>query len=775
MTNTVLPIRVRFVCATVLTLFTAFILCEVPASVAAVCSVVVTVQIITGACMYQFYLVGRQASLYEYLAIGFALGSASSVFTALICRSFLSPTIGWMIPTILMALSFVLGKRKLLTAHQNEPEGRLFECLAISTIACLYLAQDSHWPVSIFACGVFIYIGSVSRHHNRWLLIIVKSTAYIAALAFFLNGITNRPPFWTYVTDDFRVFESLSHSIWNFGPQDQYGTLGTIGAQYHFATYAYSGLLDMVSGAQTFVVLNQVMLVLSALLVSTMVWIFIKREGSKYLALSFILAAMFPLFFDYSYTSPSYCFGLFFYLAGVFFWTDRIHQVRIVPRIFIGSILTAFIITTKISNMPTILSGLGLLAIYAFFSRPIWRNAALINFAISSITAGVYFLLFLANGRTSSQINSMYPFGFARQLAGDLVLLNDSSVRVIASLVYTSIYLVLPIVGTISFLFITRKTASPLLVFSIPAIPILVVAALFGGQDSSGYFVKSCLGLLNIVLLVGISKFFSTAALTRFGQSSILLLAVVAGSVGVIAHQLISRFNGGSQNELLIRSLLLSHWLVALALTIFWYPFQRFFASCKRHTFVVGFLVAELMCFAGVESILLDDLTKGPELTSAESSIAIGTADEISVGTWIRQHTPKHSLIATNHFCGTQCTGPDWFENDYQNLDDTYNYPPSSTGYGGFDFILSDYAERRFFIEGSRFLLVNGMPREEVRERMKLVLDFANIPNPETIQSLKDLGVDYFVLEKNTTEAKLFNHLSTIVYENSSYLVLLFN
>jgi hypothetical protein len=425
--------------------------------------------------------------------------------------------------------------------------------------------------------------------------------------------------------------------------------------------------------------------------------------------------------------------------------------------------------------MPTVICGLGLLAIYALFFKPLWRNGALINFIAATGTAGLYFLFFLANGRTSSQINSMYPFGFARQLAGDLVSVNDASFRIIASLIYTSIYLVLPIVGAISFLLLFRKTVSPLLIFSIPAVPILIITALFGGQDSSGYFVKSCLGLLNIVLLVCISRYFSSHKLIMFRQSSILLLTVTSGVAGIIAHQLISRFNGGSQNEVLIRSLLLSHWLVALVLALIWYPFQQLFKASIKHTFVIGFIVAELSCFAGVELMMLDRLTKGAELTSAESFVALGTKDEMSVGKWIRQHTPPHALVATNHFCGAQCTGPNWFENDYKNLDDTYNYPPSSTGYGGFDFILSDYAERRFLIEGSRFLLVNGMPREEVRERMKLVLDFANAPNAETIQSLKDVGVSYFVLEKNATQAKLFNQETTIVYENLNYLVLLFN
>jgi len=770
-----LPIRARVIWATFAVLFTAFILCQVPLTVAAICAVVVVVQTATGACIYQSYLVDKRAHQFEYLTIGFAIGSATSVFTALICRSFLSPALGWMIPTALMMIWIVFGKKKVSIVNRDESESLLLEVLAISTITFLYLAQDSHWPTSIFMCGVFILIGCSWRHHNRRLSIIFKSIVGFGALVSFLNGIRNRPPFWTYITDDFRVFESLSRSIWNFGPQDPYGTLGTIGAQYHFATYAYSGLLDRLSGAQTFIVLNQVMLVLVALLVSTMVWAFIKRDGGKSLALNFLLAAMFPLFYDYSYTSPSYCFGLFFYLAGVFFWTDRGEQTRIIPRIFIGSILTAFVITSKISNMPAVICGLGLLAIYALFFKPLWRNSVVINFCTSLSISAIYFIFFLANNRTSSQVKSIYAFGYARRIAGDLVSINDSSLRITASLMYTSIYLVLPIVGIAFFLLKYRKSVSPLLIFALPAVPLVLITALIGGSDASGYFVLSCLALLNIALLVHLSKYFHTSLWSLRRQFPLYLLVATACAGGIIAHRMISRFNGGSQNEVLIRSLLLSHWLVALALTIAWYVLQKLLKNVTRHQFVIGFLVAEIVCFAGVEGMLLDRLTKGAELTVAESSIALGTEDEISVGTWLQQNTPEQTIIATNHFCGIQCYGPNWFENNYGNLDDTYLFPQSPTGYGGFDFILSDYAERRFLIEGSRFLLVNGMPRQEVRERMNLVLDFANDPNTQTLQSLTTHGVNYFVLEKKATNATGFDQFGTMVFENNSYKIIKLN
>ena len=170
--------------------------------------------------------------------------------------------------------------------------------------------------------------------------------------------------------------------------------------------------------------------------------------------------------------------------------------------------------------------------------------------------------------------------------------------------------------------------------------------------------------------------------------------------------------------------------------------------------------------------MLLDRLTKGPELTASESATAIGTTDEIAVGQWLRTNTEKSSLIATNHFCGPACSGADWFENDYQRLNDTYIFPESPTGYGTFNFSLSDYAERRFLIEGARFLLVNGMPREDVRVRMNAALAFANEPDGESLGSLQNFEVDYFVIYKQSTTKRDWGLLASKLYENDTFVVL---
>ena len=763
------PISLRSVGIALAVLFGAFLLSEVPPVVAAICTLVVGVQTLTGVRSYQRYLGSATVTIFEYISIGFAIGAALSVLSALFLRPILNPSIGWVIPSIIVLAVSKIDRDHPIRARFDSTG---IEWLGVVSIAFLYLAQDSHWPTAVFSAGTCVFIAFTCRPKKVW----IRTSVFTVATAGFIGGIVasihNRPPFWHYLTDDFRVFESLSRSIWDYGPQDEFGTLGTIGAQYHISTYAYSGLLDRISGASTFIVLNRAMLVLTALLLSTIIWAFFRRDGGKNRMINLGLAAMFPLFFDYSFTSPSYCFGLFFYLVGVFFWTDHQHRVKPWLQVFVGFLITVFIMTTKISNMPVVLSGLGVLALYALARKPSWAKSALINFATTLITTGIYFFLFLANGRTSSQLESMYAFGYARRIAGDLVTISDPVTRISASLMYTSLYLVLPIFAVLYFFSLHRRLHPQLLIFVLPAIPLVLITAVFGGADASGYFVLASLGVLNISLIVFLSNYLSDFNWRERHNQQIAGFALIAGLLSLLTHRIVAYFNGGTANEILIRSILQSHWVSALLLSFITYGLFRLSKSKKKHPFLILFLVAEIMSFALIEVMLLDRLTKGPELTASESATAIGTADEIAVGRWLRTNTDKSSLIATNHFCGPACSGADWFENDYLRLNDTYIFPESPTGYGTFNFILSDYAERRFLIEGARFLLVNGMPREDVRERMNVALAFANEPSNTSLSSLQDFGVDYFVVDKQSTAQRDWGLSTSKLYENETFAVL---
>jgi hypothetical protein len=757
-----------------LVLFFCLIVSEVPVFLCIKATIAIVIQAYAGAAIYKQFTHPRRPTDLEITVTGLAIGVALSTLCDIALRTTIGFQFGWLFPALVIVISSIArGSKSTVATAQVNSSHKASTLLPIATIAFLYLGQDSVWPLWVFAGGVVIWIAvSFPKHLRsaaiRWILVVVGAISI--STSFF-----NRPPFWWYTTDDFRVFEALSISVTKFGPNNAMGALGTLGAEYHFMTYAFSGMTDAIIGAPTFLVLNHLMPMLTALLLSATIWMFIERDGGNRRVPNFILASLFPIFFDYSFTSPSYCFGLFFYLIAIFFWTDNRNATKLIWRIPLNFVFAIFVITTKVSNLPTVLSGLACIAGYGVLRRQAWAKISLVNFLVTTNTCFVYFVLFLANSRTSSQISSSYVFGFAQNLVGDISTVDDRPTRILVGLLITSIFLVLPILGSILFLAYKWASATMLCLIVLPSIPLVIISALFGGHAASGYFVLSSLNLLNIALIIGVSHYVDRFSVLDFARTrfALLFIAIVISTYVIRALQI--RSNGGGQNPILIRALLSAHWIPSVFIAVLFILFRKKVRPNIRHMFLFAVIVAELTFFATISFQTKGVLTKGPELTGAESAVAIGTPDQIDVGIWIREHLPESAVLASNYFCENACRGANWFEEDFKLLDETYNFPPSPNGYGSFDMILPLYAERRFLIQGSRFLLVNGMDRNEIRSRMSATLQFANKPSPNSLATISDAGVQYFVIDRKATDQESWEAFAKELYRNSTFIVLELN
>lgn len=752
-------------------LFLCLIFVEVPLWLALKAVLAISVQVFAGVSLYRYFVQPRNPSPLEKLVLGGALGIAFSTICDMSLRTTTGFDFGWALPACVVVLVHLFANSNTSTEPIiGGPRDRSASLLPIISIAFLYLAQDSVWPLWLFLGGTCIYT-ALCLPRGSLLSRIRLPLVIITGISIFMS-VNNRPPFWWYITDDFRVFESLSISITKFGANNPMGALGTLGMEYHFMTYAFSGMTDAIINAPTFLVLSQLMPMLTAMMLSAILWLFIERDGGIKKLPNFVLAAMFPLFFDYSFTSPSYCFGLFFYLVALFFWTDSRASAKWLLRIPINILLTIFILTTKVSNLPTVLTGLACVAGFGIIRHKEWRLIATINFLSSTATALLYFIFFLANSRSGSQLSSAYPFGFAQRIAGDISTVDDQPTRVLVGLLVTSIFLVLPILGSILFIIRKRSTSPMFICFLITAVPLMLIMALFGGHASSGYFVLSSLNILNIALIISLSSFFAESNILEIAKKRvwILISAMILVSYGIQALQV--RSNGGGQNPILARALLSSHWIPSFFVALIWCLFQSNIRRNVKHLLLVATIIAELSFFTKISFQSRSQLTKGLELTREQASIAIGTPDQIDVGVWIRKNIPKDALLASNYFCENGCNAVNWFEEDFKLLDETYNFPPAPNSYGSFDMIIPLYAERRFLIQGSRFLLVNGMDRNEIRRRMKATLDFANNPTSLALKSLSDYGVSYFVIDTNATDCTSWLPFAEKIYANSSYTVL---
>lgn len=757
-------------------LFAMLLVAEVPLQIALIATAVVAIQTFTGIIIYCWSAPNRKSPLAESISIGFAIGAAISTLSYLLIAELTDRTFawsaGWLTPAfVIMVIKLRNPNRdnlKISSPGNFSPT----DLLLIVAVAFLYLGQDFRWALPVFVSGICLYVAQSLRHLRHIKFFVVRIALIAVSVAEMTRGLLGRSPFWWFITDDFQVFEALSSTITKFGPTDPFGALATIGMKYHIMTFAYSGHLTALTNSPPFMILNHVLPVITALMISAIVWSFIDRDGGKSMVTNTFLICIYPVFFDYSFTSPSFCFSLFFFLVAIFFWTDR----RVIParisQILITALLTIFIITTKISNLPMIIGGLASLTIAGFALKKGWKWIAATNFTTALITISLYSVMFLANNRTSRQINSMYLFGYAHRLAGDLATMSVRSYRITATLLYTSLYLIIPIFGLILFMFRERKETPPLLVFSLPAIPLAIGVALIGGHDVTGYFILSALNVLNLVLIIGISREITIQSRsTRNNLSTVLLVSSAAG-VGVIIYRLLPKYNGGTDESILVRSFLSAHWIAAMVTaTIFTLLFYRRIEN-KRSFYFLSILIAGIAITATFGVINATDLSKGPDLTQSESSVALGTPDEVSTGLWLRANTNTSTIIASNHFCGRTCTGMKWFDEDMSQLKDSLIIPKTETSFGGSNFILSDYARRRFLIEGTRFLLVNGIEKQDAIQRMSASLNFANSPDAIALEVLKDYGVTYFVVDKQSTAHANWSAYSNTVFENETFLIL---
>ena len=757
-------------------LFVMLLMAEVPLRIALIASAVVAIQTFTGIIIYSWSAPNRKSPLAESISIGFAIGAAISTLSYLLIAELTDRTfawsVGWLTPafviTIVKLRNRNQGNLKISSPGNFSPN----DLLLIVAVAFLYLGQDFRWALPVFVSGICLYGAQSLRHLGQTKFLVVRIALIAVSVAAMTRGLLGRSPFWWFITDDFQGLEALSSTITKFGPTDPFGAQATIGMKYHIMTYAYSGHLAALTNSPPFMILNHVLPVITALMISAIVWAFIDRDGGRSVVTNMFLVSIYPVFWDYSFTSPSRCFSLFFLLVAIFFWTDRRVTPLIRYQIPITALLAIFIITTKISNLPMIIGGLASLTIAGFALKKSWKWIAATNFTTAFLIILIYSAMFLVNNRTSRQINSMYLFSQAYALAGDLVNMSSRPYRITATLLYTSLYLAIPIFGLIYFLFRERKDTPPLLAFSLPAIPLAIGVAFFGDKSNTGYFILSALNVLNLVLIIGISREIWNERRSSTNYRKIVLLSSSAAGAGVFIYRLLPKYNGGTDESILVRSFLSAHWITAIVTaTIFMLLFFRRIEN-KRSFYLFSILITGITITATFGAITATNLSKGPDLTVSESSIALGTPDEVSTGLWLRANTKTNTIIASNHFCGRACTGTKWFDRDMSQLGDSLSIPRTETGFGGTNFVLSAYARRRFLIEGTYALLAGGIEKQDAIQRMSASLNFANSPDAVVLETLKDYGVTYFVVEKQSTAHTNWEAYSNTVYENETFLIL---
>lgn len=392
------------------------------------------------------------------------------------------------------------------------------------------------------------------------------------------------------------------------------------------------------------------------------------------------------------------------------------------------AVLLAAVAGTKANVIPGLLAGLVLFAAADFALRRRLRRGVVEALALGAVIFGAIYLLMYRGGGNSREFD-IVPLHFGRLLAG------NHSDAVAALMTLPGLIVILaPLVG-IAGLFAVRGWRLPpaqllLACMFVPGLVLYMALAQPGGPEV--YFV-----LYGFLAAVPLSAFGITAVLERVPVERAQLMRWLLMGVGVMAAAALigaaalHERDGRTAFPAAITAFL----LVGLAIAIALYIGARRFSVSDRRVGVVGMAIPLILFVSFVDYPLDTGWRLGsrwsrgaPAWHEAIPFRESGLTRDLRAGLlWVRDHTPKSSVIAVNNMF----------------------IQPGFSRY----FYYAAFSERRTYIEGwdysERGLRTQrGEPLpDDLQQRVRTSWSAA-LGDPQALDVLRADGVDYLVIDR---------------------------
>ena len=407
-----------------------------------------------------------------------------------------------------------------------------------------------------------------------------------------------------------------------------------------------------------------------------------------------------------------------------------------------GACLMAFAaFYSKMTNTPQ-LSFLVLTVVFFHITRRGWVSlkqlSSEIIFLLTSVCLFVWTTVF--NSDAKGSINVISLAGFAYERVGSLQGLTTWYERYFAVVLVTGRYVLLPTIACLAVWKLANHRSEPLVHLLIPVSASALILCIITGRGNMGYFSTAALQtsyLLTLMIACRLSE-------NNFSIRIYKLFFFLGIMFGVIAIRIAQRFNGGSFQDIAGTALGKSNLLLVAVfpLLCFCLPSTRSYVRYHKPKFVIPLLLFFLVGAVVGQGVMdMRRPIRGPELSNSDFAIALGTTSEREIGFWLKNNTPTYSLIASNH-----------------GIDDT-------------KFMLPIFSERRFLIQGARF--VGSIQSSEwVLSRVELTKNFAADPSESHTRALISAGVDYFVIDLRSSKLSRMDFKLNPIFESNEFLVL---
>ena len=762
-----------FVTTSVLT-----ILADTPVPISLLVSLIIAVQVVTGARMWMWIRQNETLSLPELIGIGIAFGS----FAAMICSQALRTTplndFAWLIPTVIVALlsaiSFKRPTSPPVVLQRLTPLELMFILTAIPSALTYWWFWL--WPLIIIPFLVY-YINNRNTHRNLyWGVLAITCSALLLAAQYLRNLNT----FWWMWSHDQVFLEAMSTSVAKWGPVENIHTVG-IEFKYHWFSLAWSGMTSAAAGAQPFVVSTKFLPIISMLGAVLLVWASVKTLTKSRFASMF--AVVIFIFNDNLlntspvrlFHSPTYLFAVVWMLAFVFIFIKSLNG-----HVRFSSLLLAIMLFAcfggKVSHGAVTAAGFGLAALIGL----IWRQShAITRFLLqtsamlAATVVAAYVLLYRGQTFGSGNMLSLafgrvgIEAGIAAKESSFLMLLL-STLTVIAA--FAPIFVAsTPPVGAINW----KLRTDFHFIWGVGIASFILVSIFdqdFGGQV---YFVQSALAIAPIFAAISIFEKISHSSIRIF-STAVMSMACVGALAALIGfktwfwlpaiidphriHLVITFTNAvGFLFIALIAPPLVSRLVKS--------PQTHIHSQVLRVILLVS-MVISLGVIRRIDNFYSFSHHDQPPATSPD--LIQGSIDHVTALTWLRNNSDSNDIIATNRFCipGLDYCNPKWT-------------------------IVSALSRRRMLIEGYSYGQIRntsipqdpslplwaqeaGQPPES-QNRLKFSIEFAEYPTQINADFLISRDVSWVVVDHAAQKSGVrdWSPFGTIAFQNNAITIVL--
>ena len=759
------------------------IVADTPITVALISTGFIAIQVFVGGLI--FVALSKKTDLLwqEFCGLGLVIGSLLTIALDQIFRQTFIANFAWTLSLLTMLL-IPKSKEFFLSTATEKNQTRLTDLLIILAAGFLFISSDWFWalPLVVFVIATVVWFESTS--YRRYATVAAIISAPISIVSIF-----TRPNGWWVEDSDLALNEAISQTLKVWGTQDNINAVGTP-TNYHWLVYAWSGLLERISGSPNWVMNSRVIPFVVSLGTALLIWAITSRLGytRKVIFASLLIIGTYDTVptwgrgFGIGYTpSPSQMYGLlllltFVYLVIIFEHSAPKRALILFLIVGIGAI------GAKVPHGAIVAASSGLLILYLISTKKQFVSQGVFQLVTAITGVIVGFIVIIGGLGDSSRGMIIDQVAFVNGITGDFRSF-PTYVRWLAAMVFIFGFYSVPILGLIQI----RKLKLPESTYLFVLLSGITIAGISGVIFLSAEFAVELFfayASSNVLLVFIAPLLVSRFKLVGVREKS-LYIVLLSGFLSAVVSAFIPSSKSGYLGGLLR--------LVPSIVGIFPIVISMIFVSAiglrqrKFETFgqLALFGIAAMSVGFFAVNFSRNSVNEYPEFNrNYESRTGLDRPDLIAASEWITDNTPVSAIFATNDFCAeisTECDAQtDWLKRVEFSMnctrDQVLRWVGTDDCNPGSYKLLTALVDRRFLAGNFWVGVSDGDALQPwLAERVMTSVNFAKSASVEVSESLKQSNVEWFLLRKELTNSQDWQKYGTIEYSNDSYAIIKLN